>query len=244
MIDGVLQATPTELKQSLLGSRFETVFAPLYLSVSSFQEYKFPTPEGTVLLELPTTVAFTSIAEEGDYYEPDLVRAMSETNFSNGAFLDIGGRYGYSSKVARLCGAKEENIHSFEGSSLNSEILRRNLPKSQVVRRFVGSGSGELILDEYVDRHRLQPTAIKIDVEGAEDRVISGFEDTIAKFSPTLFIELHPQKIGKDTTDQIVNRLRQSSYDVFSANHHTGNTGFQQYAEPASTEFLIWCQQE
>ncbi len=40
------------------------------------------------------------------------------------------------------------------------------------------------------------PTHIKIDVEGFEEQVLRGAGETITKFSPVLFVELHNEKIA------------------------------------------------
>lgn len=59
------------------------------------------------------------------------------------------------------------------------------------------------------------PTAIKIDVEGAECRVLEGFENTIAESKPALYIEVHPHHMDDfgDSVDTLYEILERYEYD-------------------------------
>lgn len=48
-------------------------------------------------------------------------------------------------------------------------------------------------LDTLVESLKLEPTFVKIDVEGAEYQVLLGMQETLSKYHPTLMIEIHPQ---------------------------------------------------
>jgi len=55
------------------------------------------------------------------------------------------------------------------------------------------TGAPTLTADELVDALRLEPSFIKIDVEGAEHSVLKGMRATLETFRPTLMIEIHPE---------------------------------------------------
>jgi hypothetical protein len=60
---------------------------------------------------------------------------------------------------------------------------------------------------------------MKIDVEGFEEKLIQGAETMIARFRPTILIELWPpglEKIGTSVS-AVVDRLRALGYDFYEA---------------------------
>jgi FkbM family methyltransferase len=74
-------------------------------------------------------------------------------------------------------------------------------------------------VDEFCERHRLMPSFIKVDVEGAELDVLRGARETIRR-SPALalFVEIHPtiwRRIGV-TRDEFLDELARQSLDVES----------------------------
>jgi Methyltransferase FkbM domain len=52
-------------------------------------------------------------------------------------------------------------------------------------------------LDSEVKQLGLIPTIIKIDVEGWELEVLKGTEDVLTRYSPKLFLSLHPEALAK-----------------------------------------------
>jgi len=80
-------------------------------------------------------------------------------------------------------------------------------------------------LDRVIAEHELERVdVIKIDVEGAELRVLRGLADTIERLRPKLLIELAPDALaGQDTTpDALIDWLRDSRYELFEFSHKTG----------------------
>jgi FkbM family methyltransferase len=49
-----------------------------------------------------------------------------------------------------------------------------------------------LTIDDYVGEHRLRPTLIKIDTEGAELAVLRGARATLEEYRPAVMLEIHP----------------------------------------------------
>lgn len=52
-------------------------------------------------------------------------------------------------------------------------------------------------IDEYVERHKLSPTFIKIDVEGGEKFVLQGAKRTLKKYHPFLILEYSSENTGQ-----------------------------------------------
>lgn len=64
---------------------------------------------------------------------------------------------------------------------------------------------------------------IKIDVQGAEPRVLEGARQTIAKFLPTLFIEIDDRTLTSAgfTADDVIDPLLNMGYQIFDMSDNT-----------------------
>jgi FkbM family methyltransferase len=71
-----------------------------------------------------------------------------------------------------------------------------------------------LALDDFVANNGCSPDFIKIDVEGAEARVLSGLKETLFKIRPLVFVELHSWQDNTvpDMAAQIMDQLNSVSY--------------------------------
>ena len=246
--DKVVGLIPTKLKNRILNSPVERILTPVFLFSSDFKMFEFRTPKGDIKISLPTSVAFSNVATRGDLYEEDLVTAMADSEIKDGAFFDVGARYGFSSRAAALCGVTETNIHAFEASYLNFRILQQNLQNSQIIHGRIGDGNGKtLSLTDYTRNNNLKPAGIKIDVEGAERSVLQGLQPVLDKFKPVLFIEVHPQKFGTQKASELMIDLSKRGYDILVADHHGSNSEWIQYNHSKTddilvqNEFLVWC---
>ena len=86
--------------------------------------------------------------------------------------------------------AQEDEIAALKGTLARNGMSER----VTIVKGFVGEkeGPGFVTIDGVArQRDVLPPDIVKIDVEGAELKVLQGMEDTLAKASPKLLIEVH-----------------------------------------------------
>ena len=98
-------------------------------------------------------------------------------------------------------------VFSRIGNSLDQKKPKKTI-RSSTIDHLVGSLS-------------LNPTFIKIDVEGAEYDVLNGMLDTLINFKPTIMIEKHPSLIPKDISiKEIDDFLKANNYilskEIFS----------------------------
>jgi FkbM family methyltransferase len=59
-------------------------------------------------------------------------------------------------------------------------------------------------VDNFVEKRGLVPNLIKIDIEGAEHLFLSGGTETIKKYKPVLYIELHSEYCALRCTQQLL----------------------------------------
>jgi len=155
-------------------------------------------------------------------------------------FWDVGGNIGVYAIFAARCGASVEYFEPDPGFrrratrniELNGQSDRIHLNTQALAE---GSGTATLYTDgvngnspslsgDHDDRRsievelargdqldRPQPTAIKIDVEGAEAGVLSGLGDRLAN-SDMVAVEIHPEMIGEfsATTEEVYDHLHEA----------------------------------
>ena len=64
--------------------------------------------------------------------------------------------------------------------------------KSQKIKKWGSQPSKEIVEIKTLDSFNIEkPTLIKLDVEGSELKVIQGARNTLNKFKPVLWIEIH-----------------------------------------------------
>ena len=159
-------------------------------------------------------------------YEPQVQRYLSENVGAEDVFYDIGAHVGFFSICSARLGAR---VVAVEPDPANAERLRRNADLNsfdiEVIEAAAWSESGrvELVpgdsskeyevapgdgvasvtLDELV-RSRPALTLIKLDVEGAEDRVFEGARRVVAECSPVVICEIH----GEAQRESVLAQLR------------------------------------
>lgn len=98
-----------------------------------------------------------------------------------------------------------------------------------------------LALDDYIRQMNLQPDLIKIDVEGAELDVLKGCRDSMQKFKPAIFLELHG--IGEEplwkNAERINHLCEQLSYNMVYLRTQKLITNVQELADRGRCHVLL-----
>ena len=84
---------------------------------------------------------------------------------------------------------------------------------------------GQLFFDNFVKKTKLVPNLIKIDVEGAEGRVISGMSKILKECRPLVLFEYHPEGIKSfpDTFEEIFKKFKEVDYSLFRHSQPIGH---------------------
>ena len=71
-------------------------------------------------------------------------------------------------------------------------------------------------IDDYTHLQGLRPDVVKIDVEGSETAVLEGMVETIARFRPVLFVEIHRSELSArgESFDSVFSLLRSFGYQL------------------------------
>jgi hypothetical protein len=77
-------------------------------------------------------------------------------------------------------------------------------------------------IDDFVAAHGVAPTLVKIDVEGAELKVLHGMEGVLRAGSPVLFVEVHPDGLRAlgDSSEDLLSFLFGLGYEVVEVVAH------------------------
>lgn len=124
---------------------------------------------------------------------------------------------------------KNININNFNNIKINNLavsdslsgvfIPNKNLPNNKtniMVKRFTGRYVPSITVDDYVAKQQIQPDCIKIDVEGAEQKVINGMQKTLQLSPLTLLIEIHNNVLEQFgySSNEILEILSKNGFSV------------------------------
>ncbi|MDD5680573.1 MAG: FkbM family methyltransferase [Candidatus Omnitrophica bacterium] len=78
----------------------------------------------------------------------------------------------------------------------------------------------QITLDNFAKEHQIKPDVIKIDVEGAEYNVLRGADEILKKYSPAIFLSVHPAQLSLcgASAGQLKDIISQSGYRIWDSN--------------------------
>lgn len=159
-------------------------------------------------------------------WEPNVIRAVTETVKPGMTIIDIGAHIGYYSLLFAKCVGPSGRVFAFEPLPDNFALLQKNVGLNNLLNVYAlnqavfsrtqeitiaapddqpnpGSGSMHneaghkhyrveaISMDDFCEKLALRPDILKMDVEGTEYDVLIGAKETINRYRPNLFIELH-----------------------------------------------------
>ena len=176
-------------------------------------------------------------------YEPDKQLAFKLFLEENDVFFDVGANVGLHSYYVAMH-IPSAKIYAFEPLTENVEYIRQtiknnNLLAIELIESAVSDKNGEtsfdvntdnsrgnitntptglkvslITLDQFCKENRVNPSLLKIDVEGAEGDVLKGSENLIASCRPTFIVELHSPEQDLFVANFFLNR----EYQIYRLN--------------------------
>lgn len=178
-------------------------------------------------------------------YEPEKQTVFQSLVTEGNVVFDIGAHVGFYTLLASALVGPTGKVFAFEPLPRNIIYIKKHLYLNKVTNAAVveiavsdkdGTSSfreradssmghfsedGELQvktvrLDKLIETEKMPvPDYIKIDVEGAEIKVLAGAKNTLKKFSPTLFLATH----GSDIYYECVEVLEELGYNLKLIDH-------------------------
>ncbi|GAA5534794.1 FkbM family methyltransferase [Deinococcus aluminii] len=191
-----------------------------------------------------------SVAAEtisGNMYEPATTYVLDEfLRDGQPVFIDIGSHYGYfPCYVGRL--NPNARIYCVEPGRESKELLQQNIDlngiRAQIIERAVSDANGEAEfswrtieprlprgekyavrtqpLPELLNELNVTPDVIKIDVHGAEGRILRGALPYLAQFDGLVILELHAAHLLVGATHEEIATMLASTFTyVLEARQH------------------------
>lgn len=120
--------------------------------------------------------------------------------------------------------------------------LNGSIDKLDGMLQLAGEGSlgsqklPTLSVDEFCFTRQIQPTLMKVDVEGFEWEVLQGASHVLKKSHPRLWLELHPEYLRKSgqTWESVTDFLKTLGYHIY----------FYEDFKSSNREisFHVWCE--
>lgn len=185
-------------------------------------------------------------------YEPALTRFIHDllATKQNLTFIDIGAHMGYFSILTAAWIKEGKPVYSFEPNpdffqTLEENIALNNLQdkvktyqialSNKVGKAVMGGFEARVMneaeegdidtitFDELCNEEGIEPDIIKIDVHGAEGKIVDGMPETLKKVSH-VFCETH-HKIHGYTVEDIVKKLKDAGLKVYLFTEHRNTAG-------------------
>ena len=159
-------------------------------------------------------------------YEPLMVEKILKNVRETDIVYDIGAHIGYYSSIFNNV-IKSKEVVSIEPDFYSSNLIKRNTnERGIVVNKFIGRelGYNTTTLNDLSSMLNLEPSVIKMDIEGFEVEAFEGGWEVIRNLRPQIFLEIHPKFIHKRnprTFEKLVDELFKL-YNMEYARNHWG----------------------
>lgn len=160
-------------------------------------------------------------------HEPAICEWFHKHLKNDDVYIDVGSAFGFFPALISSINPKVQ-IHAFEAGWQQFYFLKKNadlfaeLNKWHLVNKYVGNqNSNRMIkLDDYVDQMGIEPSIIQIDVDGAENMVLSGARKIIDRKKTEFLLELHPLILHEFNTN--IEEVMAHFYDGYQMKILTG----------------------
>ena len=159
-------------------------------------------------------------------YEPLMVEKILKNVRETDVVYDIGAHIGYYSSIFNNV-IKSKEVVSIEPDFYSSNLIKRNTnERGVVVNKFIGRelGYNTTTLNDLSSMLNLEPSVIKMDIEGFEVEAFEGGWEVIRNLRPQIFLEIHPKFIHKRNPrafEKLVDELFKL-YNMEYARNHWG----------------------
>ena len=159
-------------------------------------------------------------------YEPLMVEKILKNVRETDIVYDIGAHIGYYSSIFNNV-TKSKEVVSLEPDFYSSNLIKRNTnERGIVVNKFIGRelGYNTTTLNDLSSMLNLEPSVIKMDIEGFEVEAFEGGWKVIRNLRPQIFLEIHPKFIHKRNPrafEKLVDELFKL-YNMEYARNHWG----------------------
>jgi len=180
-----------------------------WLAACSGQDVIFDVGAHIGLYALP---AAKEISAEGKIY-------AFEPSHANCRYLSRHLEYNRLSNVnvnnVLVGGEDREETDFYENDradAMNAMLVQKNVQDYRLVKR------RQITLDRFCAEKDLVPQVIKIDVEGAELKVLKGARDVLTTHAPRIFLSVHPKRMEAmgDAVQDLVDCVHQWGYDIMT----------------------------
>ncbi len=179
----------------------------------------------------------------GKVYEPSVSKFLIEllSKEQNISFADIGAHYGYFTNLVGST-SKTVDIHCFEPNPAFIDILKANMQRNGVTANIhevaLSDSKGSIpfcnrtmkatdnesgafsvaseTFDSYIANLSIAPSIVKIDVHGAEGKVLKGMKNSLNRIVKHLFVEIHAKHILVDYSyAEFFDFIKQSGMTIY-----------------------------
>ena len=178
---------------------------------------------------------------------------LEQASPPDGTFFDIGANYGYYSLMLASHLGPRFTVHAFEPNPPTMARLRHHCEINGLEKRihchslglsdhagqagltlrgdnsgaaFLSEGQGIQLstLDLFCRERKINRIdSMKIDVEGAEEKLLRGGMESLERFRPAIIIELNPPALRRSgaSAESVVSILKSLGYELFELHRET-----------------------